>query len=122
MFQAIQKISGPSRIVAANATIVITSPPATSAPIPRIRSSRPSGFTRLAYEAVGLYAGDEFPRTGDTGGRSWLRSQGVQARSSMRHPFPTIRRRRRVRARRLPAVLLVLTAAGLMLVTGLAFA
>jgi hypothetical protein len=47
-FHSIQKTSGPSRIAQASAT---ASPPATSAPIPRMRSTTlRTGFTRGAYD------------------------------------------------------------------------
>src|SRR3954454_17560153 len=49
-FQAIQKISGPSRIVATSTASATKSPPATRAPIPRMRSTmRRAGLTRRVY-------------------------------------------------------------------------
>src|SRR6266511_4869 len=50
-FQATQKNSGPSRIAATSATSATASPPATRAPIPRMRSTTPrTGLTRRVYD------------------------------------------------------------------------
>jgi hypothetical protein len=49
-FQATQKISGPSRITAMSTASATASPPATRAPIPRMRSTATmTGLTRRVY-------------------------------------------------------------------------